>query len=151
MDYALVKAAIANSVKQAKIPQLTCYSYLPDNPELPCFWAGEVQIKPNNAMGLLTPGGWDLTTVTCGIFVSQADDQDAQRKLDQLISRTGTYSVRQALYTYGRGAPGVSALGGLCDDLVVDGIEGYGLISLGENRNYYGVTIAVRLIGKGDA
>lgn len=150
MDYSLVKAALRDAVKAASIPKLNCYQYLPDNPELPCFWAGEVQIKANNAMGLLSPGGWDLATITCGVFVGTADDADAQRRLDQLISRTGTYSVRSALYTHGRGAPGVAALGGLCDDIVVDSVEGYGIISLGENRNYYGATMSVRLLGKGD-
>lgn len=149
MDYSLVKQALAAAVKAAAIPKLSAYSYLPDNPELPCFFAGEVQIKSNNAMGL-TPGGWDLTTITCGIFVAQGDDLDGQRMLDQLISRDGTYSIRQALYTYGRGAPGVAALGGLCDDLAIDGIDGYGVISLGDNKNFYGANLTVRLIGSGD-
>lgn len=150
MDYSLVKQALRDAVKQAEIPKLTCYAYLPDNPELPCFLASEVSVRPNNAMGLLTPGGWDLATVTCTIFTSAADDLDGQRILDQLISRSGPYSVRQALYTFGRGAPGAAALGGLCDDIVVDSIDGYGVISLGDNRAYYGANLSVRLIGSGD-
>lgn len=149
MDYSLVKQALADAVTAAEIPKLSSYAYLPDNPELPCFFAGEVQVRPNNAFGLISPGGWDLATITCGIFVSQGDDRDGQRRLDQLISRTGTYSIRQALYVHGRGAPGVAALGGLCDDLVIDGIEGYGVISLGDNKNFYGANISVRLIGTG--
>lgn len=150
-DYSEIKNALAGAVRSAEIPGLSCYAYLPDNPELPCFFAGEVSIRANNAMGsLLSPGGWDLTTITCGIFVSTADDLDGQRKLDQLISRTGAYSIRQALYTYGRGSPGESALGGLCDDIVCDSIDGYGVISLGENRSYYGANVSVRLIGSGD-
>jgi hypothetical protein len=149
VDYSLVKKAIADAVRQAEIPNLTCYPYLPDNPELPCFWAGEVQIRANNAFGL-RPGGFDITTITCGVFVGGADDKDAQRMLDRLISDTGDYSVREALYTHGS-PPGDHALGGLADDLAIDSVDGYGQISLGENRNYYGATIAVRLIGKGDA
>lgn len=149
MDYSLVKQALADAVTAAEIPKLTCYAYMPDNPELPCFFAAEVSIKPNSAFGL-TPGGYDTTTITCGIFVGMADDLDGQRKLDLLISRDGPYSVRNALYTHGRGAPGVAALGGLCDDLVIDSIDGYGVISLGENRNYYGANVSVRLIGSGD-
>jgi hypothetical protein len=149
MDYSLVKQALAAAVATAEIPKLTCYSYLPDNPELPCFFAGEVSVRPNNSFGL-TPGGYDLTTITCGIFVGHADDRDGQRRLDQLISRDGAYSIRAALYTHGRGSPGVAALGGLCDDLVIESIDGYGEISLGDNKNYYGANISVRLIGSGD-
>lgn len=149
MDYSLVKQALADAVNAAAIPKLNAYSYLPDNPELPCFFAGEVSIKANNAMGLASPGGWDLAVVTCGIFVAQGDDLDSQRKLDQLISRSGTYSIRQALYAHGRGAPGVAALGGLCDDFAIDGIDGYGVISLGDNKNFYGANMSVRLIGSG--
>ena len=150
MDYSLVKQALANAVKAAEIPNLEAYAYLPDNPELPCFYAGQVSIKSNNAMGLLLPGGWDLATVTCGIFVSAADDLDGQRKLDQLISRSGPYSIREALYVHGRGADGDPALGGLCDDIVVDSIDGYSEISYTDNRVYYGANITVRLIGSGD-
>lgn len=149
MDYSLVKQALRDAVTAAEIPNLASYAYLPDNPELPCFAATEVQIRSNNAFGL-TPGGYDLTTITCVIFVGAADDADGQRKLDQLISRDGQYSVRSALYTHGRGLPGQAALGGLCDDFAIDSIEGYGLITLGENRTYYGVTMTVRLIGTGD-
>lgn len=148
MDYSLVKKALADALKN-KVPGLTTYSYLPDNPELPCFFAGEIQVRPNNSFGP-TPGGFDITTITCGVFVSQADDLDGQRKLDQLLSRSGPNSIREAIYTYGS-PPGEHALGGLADDLVIDGIDGYGVISLGENRNYYGANITVRLIGKGDA
>lgn len=149
MDYSLVKAALASAVAQAEIPKLATYSYLPDNPELPCFFAGEVSVKSNNSFGL-TPGGYDQATITCGIFVTMADDLDGQYMLDRLISRDGPYSIRSALYTHGRGAPGVAALGGLCDDLVIDSIDGYGVISLGDNKNYYGANISVRLIGTGD-
>lgn len=150
MNYSEVKQALAAAVTAAEIPKLNAYAYLPDNPELPCFFAGEVQVRPNNAMGLLTPGGWDLAVITCGIFVAQGDDRDGQRMLDLLISRTGDYSIRQALYTHGRGAPGVAALGGLCDDISLDGIDGYGVISLGDNKNFYGANLTVRLIGSGD-
>lgn len=149
MNYSDVKIALAAAVTAAAIPKLSAYSYLPDDPELPCFFAGEVQVKSNNAMGLLSPGGWDLATITCGIFVSQADDLDGQRMLDLLISRSGPYSIRQALYDHGRGAPGQAALGGACDDIVCDGIDGYGVISLGDNKNFYGANLAVRLIGSG--
>lgn len=149
MDYSLVKQALADAVTAYNIPNFDAYSYLPDNPHLPCFVAGEVDIQVNNSFGP-GPGGFDIATVTCSVFVTDADDLDGQRKLDQLISRTGAYSIRQALWA-ARGLPGQAALGGLCDDLSLDRIDGYGMIALGDNRNYYGANLHVRLIGSGDS
>lgn len=148
MDYSLVKQALADAVTAYEIPDFDAYPYLPDNPHLPCFVAGEVEILINNSFGP-GPGGYDQATITCSVFVSDADDLDGQRKLDQLISRTGVYSVRAALWA-ARGAPGQAALGGLCDDLSLDRIDGYGLVQLGDNRSYYGANLTVRLIGNGD-
>jgi hypothetical protein len=148
VDYSLVKQELANAIKVAEIPDLDSYSYLPDSPHLPCFIAGEVDIEVNNSFGP-GPGGFDIATVTCSVFVSDADDLDGQRKLDQLISRSGTYSVRQALWA-ARGEPGQAALNGACDDFSIDRISGYGLIQLGNNQSYYGANITVRLIGSGD-
>jgi hypothetical protein len=70
------------------------------------------------------------------VFVSDADDLDGQRKLDQLISRSGTYSVRQALWARAE-SPGQAALNGaLRRPGRSIGSSGYGLISLGDNQNF---------------
>jgi hypothetical protein len=141
MDYSLVKQELANAITVAEIPGLDAYSYLPSSPHLPCFFAGEVSVEVNN-----TFGGSDIAVVTCSVFVSAADDLDGQRKLDQLISRSGPYSVRTALMA-ARGEPGEFALNGACDDLSIDRIDGYGLIQVGNNETFYGANITVRLIG----
>lgn len=145
MDYSLVKEALANAVKAANIPHLDSYSYLPDTPHLPCFFAGEVAIRVNNSYG-----GYDEATITCSVFVSASDDRDGQRTLDRLISRTGPYSIRQALNDHGKGAPGQPALDGTCDDFSIDSIEGYGKIQVGDNQTFYGANITVRLIGSNE-
>lgn len=138
---AAVDAAAITWTTGGKTMKLTCYSYMPNDPELPCFVAGEVQIKVHNTMR-----GADVLIVTCTVFVSASEDLDAQQLLDQLISNEGTASVRNALLA-ARGLPGQAALSGAADDLAIDEVNGYGLIQVGGNDAYYGANIIVRVIG----
>jgi hypothetical protein len=141
MDVSLVKAELAAAVAGAGIPNLDCYAYAPASPSVPCFYAGEVTIEPNN-----TFGGSDVAEVTCRVLVSTADDADGQLLLDRYLSRSGTYSIRAALLT-ARGAPGQLALNGQADDLSIVRIDGYRMLVDSDNGSYYGADITVRVIG----
>ncbi len=138
MDIPAVKRALADAVRG--IPRFDAYGYVPDQPIVPCFYAGEVEIDPSQ-----TFGGSDRATITCRILTSGAEDEAGQRELDELLSRVGPRSVRAALES-ARGAPGELALGGLADDVTVDAIRGYRSIPVGE-ASYYGAEIVVIVLG----
>jgi hypothetical protein len=142
VNISALRQAIADAV-DAGVPALTCFGYVPDSVPEPCFYAGEVEIDPHNSFG-----GDDAVTVRCRVLVSRSDDKSGQAALDGYLSRTGTSSIRAALEA-ARGAPGQSALGGLCDDLVVRAITGYRLYLVGENT-YYGAEFVVQAFGEGD-
>lgn len=141
MDLSLVKAELAAAVAAAEIPNLDTYSFVPDRPSIPCFYAGEVAIEPNN-----TFGGSDVAEVTCRVLVSHADDADGQLLLDKYLSRSGDHSIRAALFA-ARGEPGELALNGAADDVVVVRIDGYRVFADSENNAFYGADITVRVIG----
>lgn len=124
---------------------LTCTPYVPDAVTVPHFYAGEVEIDVNNAYG---SGGYDQARITCRVLVSRADDKTGQALLDELLSRTGTNSIRAAL-NIARGAPGQAALSGTCDDFSIDRIQGYRLYQVGDTQ-YFGAEIVVRVIGSGE-
>lgn len=145
MQIATVKAAIRDAVIAAEIPELDCYSYVPDNPSVPCFYPGEVTIDPNQ-----TFGGSDSAEITCRVLVSAGDDADGQALLDQYLSRSGPYSIRAALNA-ARGAPGELALGGAADDFVITKIDGYRMIPTPNQELLYGAQITVRVIGSEEA
>jgi hypothetical protein len=138
VDISAVKAAIADAVRV--VPRLEVYRYVPDQPVVSCFYLGEVEIDPHQ-----TFGGSDVATITARVLTSGSEDESGQIELDQLLSRTGPRSIRAALWL-ARGAPGELALGGLADDLVVDGISGYRSIPAGE-VSYYGAEIKIRVVG----
>lgn len=141
MQIALVKAALRDAIIAAEIPGLNAFSFVPDDPPAPCFYAGEVTLNPNQ-----TFGGSDQADIVCRVLVEGADDADGQAALDQYLSRSGPYSVRAALIA-ARGEPGEPALGGAADDLIITSIDGYRLISTANGAQMYGAQITVRVLG----
>lgn len=145
MEYDLVKAALRDAVIAAEIPELDAYAFAPAEPHPPCFYPAEVVIDPNGSFGP-TDGGFDTADITCRLLVSAADDADGQLRLDRLISRTGTYSVRAALLA-ARGAPGVAAIPGQADDFWISKVDGYRMVPGPNETSWYGANLTVHVIG----
>ncbi|MEU9888670.1 hypothetical protein [Sphaerisporangium sp. NPDC051011] len=142
MNPSEIKTALADAVREA-IPALSCFGYVPDSVPEPCFYAGEVEIDFDQTFGR----GMDELLITCRLLVSRADDRAGQAALDSYLSGSGPDSVKAALVA-ARGAPGQPALGGLCDDLHLQRVQGYRLYQVGD-RQYYGAELIVRVIGSG--
>lgn len=145
MQYDVVKAALRDAVDAANIPELDAYAHCPDEPHPPCFYPAEVVIDPNGSFGP-TAGGFDTADITCRILASGGDDADGQRRLDRLLSRTGTYSIRAALLA-ARGAPGAEAIPGQADDFWITRIDGYRMVPGSNETSWYGANVTVRVIG----
>lgn len=138
-----IKDAMRQAFLDADIPELDVYRFLPATIHLPCLIIGEVQITPNGTFGGPNASGMETMVMSLTVFTSTADDEDGQRRLDELISRDGP--IRSALWAM-RGEPGEAALGGAADDLTLFDISGYGMISLAGNDSLYGATLSVRVI-----
>ncbi len=140
MNISTVRERLAEAA--ASIEGLTCTGYVPDAVTEPHWYAGEVEIDVNNAMGR---GGYDDARVTMRLLVSRGDDKAGQALLDEYLSRTGPKSIRLALNA-ARGAPGEYALGGACDDFSIERIQAYRLYLVGEVQ-FYGAEVIVHVVG----
>ncbi|SNY29043.1 hypothetical protein [Paractinoplanes atraurantiacus] len=152
MEISVVKKALADAVRAAGIDipragKLSCYSHSPAAPNVPAFTCGQVAVDPLGTFGQGNGPGLETLDITCAVLTSAADDDAGQRLLDKLISKDGPYSIRQALIA-ARGEPGQLALGGVAHDVWVQRIDGYRMLSYGgEDANYYGADVLVRVIG----
>lgn len=142
MDVGPIRDALADAVRVA-VPTLNCFGYCPDSVPEPCFYVGEVEIDFDKTFGR----GMDELRVTCRLLVSRADDRAGQAALDTYLAGSGATSIKAALVA-ARGAPGVAALGGLCDDLHLVRVQGYRMYQVGEVQ-FYGAEMIVRIIGEG--
>lgn len=146
MDISVVKARLATAAATVDADegagQLVAYGYTPDNPEIPCFYAGETTFQHNVTFA----GDVDRVEITCRVLTSSDEDLTGQRLLDRYLRRTGGMSVRAALLA-ARGAPGQLALAGACSDFNIERIQGYRLYRIGEGRTYFGAEIIVMAIG----
>lgn len=152
MRISLVKTALREAVRAAdinipKLGRLECYNHSPSNPNVPAFTCGQVVIDPLGTFLGTNRRGMQTLDFTCSVLTSTGEDDAGQQWLDELISLDGPYSITQALLA-ARGEPGELALGGAADDLFVQRIDGYRMLSYGgEDQNYYGADITVRVIG----
>lgn len=142
MDLEAVCTGLADAA--TAIDGLTCLDYVPDSVTTPCFYTGEVEVDYDKAFAR----GLDIVTVTCRLLVSRADDRSGQAELKQFMAGSGPRSVKEALEA-ARGAPGEAALGGACDDLHVQRMQGHRQYTVGDTA-YYGAEWVVRVIGSGD-
>jgi hypothetical protein len=143
MDIDLVCQRLTAVVKAYGIVGMSCVDYVPDVVEPPMFYPADVVIDYDQTFG----GDPDIT-VMCRVLVSKGDDQAGQRLLRGYMASTGAKSIKAAIES-GRGAPGVAALSGACDDLHVRRVQGHRVYTVGE-KSYYGAEWVVHIIGDGD-
>ncbi|WP_433232400.1 hypothetical protein ACQP2H_10530 [Micromonospora sp. CA-248260] len=142
MNISEVRQELANAV--AVIPGFIGYGYAPDSITVPCFVPTEVELEVNQSFG-----GYDKATITCHVLVSAADDEFGQKLLDELLSRTGSRSVRAALNA-AKGEPGDYALNGAADAFTITRIQGYRKYTFGETEKYFGAEIVIEVLGKNE-
>lgn len=141
-ELALVKDAVVSAFKADMPKGVEVYYGVPATMHYPCICVGEMEISGPQTMGGDTQG-MERFVLSISVFVSAAEDQDAQRVLDAMLARNG--KVRRSLWAM-RGEPGQEALGGAADDISFTGVSGYGLISIGDNGAAYGATISTLVI-----
>ncbi len=141
-ELAAVKDAVVSAFQTAMPKGVEVYYGVPTSMHFPCLCVGEVEISGPQTMGGDTQG-MERFVLTISVFVSAAEDVDAQRVLDAMLARGG--KIRTALWEM-RGEPGQEALGGAADDISFTGVSGYGLISIGDNGSAYGATISTLVI-----
>jgi hypothetical protein len=146
MNIVNVRQGLADAVAAVSVDgvKLETYGYVPDNPSIPCFYAGEVTI---NNLTFGEEAGHDDVEIVCRVLTSRASDRNGQLLLDALLSRSGAGSIRAALWN-ARGEPGEYALDGACDDFGIRQIRGYRLYQVGSDT-FYGAEIVIRAIGNG--
>ena len=115
------------------------FGYSPDNPQTPCAFPLVPSIPSYRET--MRHGTYVLQFRIALLTAAQLD-KVGQHKLARYANPTGTSSVRAAL------EDGDKTLGGLVDDLVVDGFDSNGLEEVGIG-SYYGGTFTVRIIASG--
>lgn len=136
MKVSSVKKGIADAA--GAVDGLNTYSFAPSAVEVPCLYAGEVDISYHESYG-----GDAEMVVTCYLLTSAAEDEDGQRLLDDYLSVGTPSSVVDAI----EGTPGnPQTLGGACDDVVIMQATGYRMYQVGDD-SYYGAKLPVRVIG----
>ncbi|MGA5472527.1 hypothetical protein ACPCUK_27610 [Streptomyces arboris] len=147
MQMSAVRTAVAEAASTVVLPVdavLTCTGYTPDAVLEPHFFCGEYSVEFDRSMRR----GMDTVELTCRVLVGLADDENAQRLLDALLSGAGSASLKGAIEA-ARGAPGQPALGGAADDLHVMRVQGYRWYEH-QGAQYIGAELIIKIIGKGD-
>lgn len=107
--------AAAGTAVSSPARTMTTYAYVPDKVEVPCVYAALQPIEFDRTMGR----GTDEMTVVLTVLCSRSSDREGQRMLYGYLDGSGAASVKAAVEA-ARGAPGVGALAGACDDLRVE-------------------------------
>lgn len=122
---------------------MTTYDYVPDNVEVPCVYPESITTEFDQTMGR----GTDKLTVKLRVLVARTDDRAGQYMLYGYLAGSGAGSIKAAIEAE-RGAPGVGALDGACDDLHVSGIAEARWYELAGER-LVGADFTVTIIGDG--
>lgn len=138
MDYNAIAdrlAAIADSV------ELRGFSEVPDSIPTWAFIVGEMDINLNLTFGSRsgTRRGTDEVTITCRIFVGRYDDKQAQRKLREWMSGSGSRSLVQAIQAD-------KTLNGTVHSSKVSRLSGNRMFDIGGSK-HYGIELDVYAIG----
>lgn len=135
----IVKIMAAIGTRIDGISGLRGVGHPPDDPQPPCAFPLPPSIPSyREAMGR----GLYILQFTVALLVPAQLDRVGLPRLVGFVNPTGDTSVRAAL------EDGDKTLGGLVDDLVVDGFDSNGLQDLGYG-SYYGGTFQVRVIASG--
>lgn len=141
-DLALLRTRIGNAPKVAGVSLpgrgLTCLGYTPDRVEPPTFYPGEITMD-RTASGQRTFGNLRGYRVTATVLTSSAEDKSGQEALDLLLSEGGDYDLIGAIEAD-------KTLGGLCNDLIVESVDGYRLYTVGQYV-YYGARFTILVLG----
>ena len=132
-----LRRAIGNA--PAGIVGLNCLTYTPHRVSPPSWYPGEVEFD-RTAAGQRTFGdtrGYRVQGTV--ITAAESDAQAGQDLLDEYLSEGSTKSIVDAIEAD-------SALRQLCDDLIVEAVDGYRLYTFG-NANFYGARLRILVIG----
>lgn len=134
-----LRRAIGNAPKLAGIEGLNCFTYTPARAAPPMWYPGEVTFD-RTAVGQATFGDTRGYVVQGTVITAaEADEQSGQDLLDEYLSEGSDKSIIDAIESD-------SALGQLCDDLHVQGVDGYRLYVFGQG-NYFGARLRIFVIG----
>lgn len=143
MDPSAIRNALAVAVNAGVVldgAPLAALGRLPDSIDPPVYISGEVQVLYDQ----VAEGGYDEIVVTGHLYTSTADDATGQRRLDQLLARTGPTSVKAAIEAD-------LTLGGLATTVLVELANGYRKYRIGALEQpevrYYGARLNIRVWG----
>ncbi|MFM9643137.1 hypothetical protein [Streptomyces turgidiscabies] len=147
MDITNVRAQLALAASAVTLANgaLTCTGYMPDAVNEPCFFISDYTIDFDKVMNR----GLDSVEFTGRVLVSRADDLAGQKLLDDMLSGSGSASLKTAIEA-ARGAPGSAALNGYAHDLRVTRMQGLRLYEH-NGLQYLGAEITIMVIGDGSA
>lgn len=149
MDVRAVRQAVADAITTAGITvngnPLTAFSYVPADGPTPFLYVTLEDIKFDKTFSR----GTDEIVLTLMVMCSISDDRSGQEQLDALLSGSGPSSIKAAMES-ARGPAGSPALGGVADDVYVDGLDGNPRwFDWSDGKKYYGVGLKCRVIGPG--
>lgn len=134
-----LRRAIGLAPKNAEIVGLNCLTYTPHRASPPMWFPGEVEFD-RTAGGQRTFGdtrGYRVQGTV--ITAAEADAQAGQDLLDEYLSEGSEKSIIDAIETD-------SALRQLCDDLIVENVDGYRFYTFGQGV-YLGARLRIFVIG----
>jgi hypothetical protein len=135
MDVEAVRQGLAANADT--VAGLNCVGYVPDSISEPMFFPAEVDVTYDG-----TFRGMDELTITCRVLVGRADDHASQQLLNGYLSR-GAQSIKLAIEAE-------PTLGGACDDLRVQRVQGYRYYQHA-GTTYVGAELIVQVIGDPEA
>ena len=132
-----IREGVATRLKT--IPGLQASARILTNPTLPTAYVLPGDIDYHQTMG----DGHSDWNLLIELQVGTVSDIGAQDKLDAFLSESGNQSVKAAL----EAAP---TLGGLADDLIVQGVRDYGLFARAQGDAVLGARVLVWVLAAGD-
>lgn len=136
-DLAFIRTRLA--VNAATIAGLETYAYMPDQVAVGPAGALIIGVDPGDVVAEYdqTYAGSVLIRLRGRLYLAAVADQEAQARLDEYLSDTGTRSLKSALESDRR-------LAGAADNVIVRAASGYGEHEVGEAR-YIGAEVAIEV------
>lgn len=124
-----LREGVATALKA--IPGLQASAVVLTNPTLPTAYVVPGEINYHRTMTGHTD--WNLVIE---LQVGTVSDIGSQQRLDAFLDDTGTFSVREALEAD-------PTLGGVAEDLIVQGVRDYGMFARAQGDSVLGARILV--------